>query len=164
MLKGLGPKATPQLKAQLRLRGLKLDQLPPAFPIEQWTPHLIYISQTVFPELAPDDALFETGRAFMRGWKETLMGSAVSQLLRIVGPARSLPRLERAFRTSNNFTMSTTELLTATSARVILSDVHDVPTLWAGVLQGGLAILGREGTVTVEDRTPPGVTVLINWK
>lgn len=164
MLKGLGPRATPQLKAQLRLRGLNLDRLPPAFPIEEWTPHLIFISQYAFPGMAPDDALFETGLTFMRGWKETLMGSAVSQLLRIVGPARSLPRLERAFRTSNNFTMSTTELLSATSARVTLSDVHDVPTLWAGVLKGGLLIIGREGTVEVEDRTPPGVTLLLKWR
>jgi uncharacterized protein (TIGR02265 family) len=164
MLKGLGPRATPALKAQLRLRGLNLDNLPPAFPIEDWTPHLVYIAATVFPELPQEQALYETGVTFMRGWQQTLMGSAVSQLLRIVGPARTLPRLERAFRTSNNFTMATATLLSPTSARVVLSDVHDVPTLWAGVLHGGLHILGREGTVDVEDRTPPGCTLLLQWK
>ena len=35
LLKGLGPRATPELKAHLKARGLDVDHLPPAFPVAE---------------------------------------------------------------------------------------------------------------------------------
>lgn len=164
MLKGLGPRAGASLRAGLRLRGFDVDRLPAAFPVEEWTPQVRFIATTAFPELPLEAGLRKLGYAYMMGWKDTLMGSAVSSLLRVVGPVRSLPRLDRAFRTANNFTTSKAELLSATSARLHLSDVYGLPTLWQGVLEGGLALINRQGEVQVEDAQPPGVTLFITWR
>ncbi len=164
LLRGLGTRATPELRARLRERGLDIARLPAAISVEEWTPQLIFISEQVFPGVPRGEALYSLGRHFMLGWKQSLMGSAISSLLRVVGPVRSLPRLERAFRTSNNFVKARTELLDAHSARIHLNDVYTLPEYWAGVIHGGLTIIGREGEVTVEKFEHPGCTLFVRWR
>lgn len=163
LLLGLGEKVTPQLLAQLKERGVDVARLPPAMPVEVWCTHMDFIREQVFPELDREEGLRHIGRAFIAGWQRTLVGSAVSKLLKLVGPARTLPRLTRTFRTSNNFSAAATELLDANTARIIISDVHDMPSLWHGTIEGGLFLLVNEGKVVVEKRDPPGVSLLVTW-
>ena len=162
LVRGLGGSA--ELRARLKARGLDLDDLPAAIAIEEWAPHLQFLAAYAFPTLSREEALFALGQRFMQGWRLTLMGSAIASLLRVVGPARSLPRLERAFRTSNNFVKARTELLDARTARVYLSDVYGLPEYWAGVIHGGLTLIGRAGEVTVENFEAPGCTLRVSWR
>jgi len=164
LVRGLGTRATPQLRARLRDRGLDLTDLPASLPVEEWAPHLIFFSEQVFPGVPRGEALYSLGQHFMLGWKQSLMGSAIVSLLRVVGPVRSLPRLERAFRTSNNFVKARTELLDAHSARIHLNDVYTLPEYWAGVIHGGLTLIGRAGEVTVEKFEHPGCELLARWR
>lgn len=164
LLKGLGPRATPELKQHLKARGLDVDKLPPAIPVATWSPHLIAIAVFTWPNVAQDEAMRLLGLNFIRGWKDTLMGSAVAALLRVVGPARTLARLDRAFRTSDNFTRAETTLLDANTALITVNEVQGVPTYWIGILQGGLEVLGREGEVTIERVTLPSATLRVTWR
>lgn len=161
---GLGDKATPALLAQLKERGVDVARLPPAMPVEVWGTHMDFIREQVFPELERDEGLRHIGRAFIAGWQRTLLGSAVSKMLKLVGPARTLPRLTRTFRTSNNFSSAETELLSANSARIVISDVHEMPSLWRGTIEGGLFLLVSEGEVVIEKSDPPGVSLLVTWR
>lgn len=164
LLKGLGEQVTPQLLSQLKARGVDVAQLPPAMPIEIWGTHLDFIRAQVFPELERDEGLRRIGRAFIEGWQRTLVGSAAAAMLKLVGPTRTLPRLTRAFRTSDNFSEATTELLSAKSARITINDVNGMPTMWLGTIEAGLAFLVSEGEVLIENRDPPGVTLLVTWR
>ena len=47
---------------------------------------------------------------------------------------------------------------------MVLSDVHTVPDYWAGIIHGGLTLIGREGTVVVEKYEPPGCTLRVDWR
>jgi uncharacterized protein (TIGR02265 family) len=163
MLKGLGPLATPELKAHLKAHGLDVGALPPAFPIAEWSPHLERTAVFAWPDVSKDEALRLLGLHFIRGWKSTAMGSAASALLRLVGPQRTLTRLDRAFRTSDNFTHAVTQVLDQHSALISINEVQGFPTYWVGILQGGLEVLGREGTVTLEKVEPPGATLRVKW-
>lgn len=164
LLKGLGPLATPALKQHLKDTGLDVEHLPPAIPVEKWSPHLVSMALFSWPDQPRDEAIRLLGLNFIRGWKQTLMGSAVASLLRVVGPARTLPRLDRAFRTSDNFTRAETTLLDANTALITINEVQAVPTYWVGILQGGLEVLGREGEVSLERYEPPGATLRVTWR
>jgi uncharacterized protein (TIGR02265 family) len=164
MLKGLGPLATPALKAHLKENGLDVEALPPAFPVTVWSPYLGITATFTWPNETRDEALRLLGLHFIRGWKNTAMGSAASALLRLVGPERTLTRLDRAFRTSDNFTHAVTTLLGANEALVSINEVQGYPTYWIGILQGGLEVLGRDGTVIIEKVEPPGATLRVTWR
>lgn len=164
MLKGLGPLATPELKAHLKQHGLDVDNVPPAIPVELWSPHLERTARFAWPNETRDEALRLLGLHFIRGWKNTAMGAAVSGLLRLIGPARTLSRLDRAFRTSDNFTHSKTELLGSNEALISINEVQGFPTYWVGIIQGGLEVLGREGTVTIDKAELPGITMRVIWR
>lgn len=163
MLIGLGDRATPAFKAHLKKKGLDVMNVPPAIPMESWAPYLHAAAVFTWPEQPEEEALRLLGLHFIRGWKNTVMGSATSVMLRLLGPQRTLTRLDRAFRTSDNFTRAVTELVGANEALVTINEVHGFPTYWIGVLQGGLEVLGKEGTVTLHAVTLPSATLKLTW-
>lgn len=163
MMKGLGKRATPELKAHLKSKGLDVEKPAPAIPVEEWTPFLLHAATFTWPELPDEEALRLLGLHFIRGWQSTTMGAAMSVMLRLLGPARTLTRLDRAFRTSDNFTRATTVLVSETEALVTISEVQGYPTYWVGILQGGLEVLNLEGEVTVHAVTLPSATLRMTW-
>lgn len=164
MLKGLGPLATPKLKAHLKAHGLDVEDLPPAFPVAEWSPHLQRAATFAWPDVTEAEALRLLGLHFIRGWQHTALGAAASVMLRVLGPARTLPRLDRAFRTSDNFSRATTTLVNANEALVTINEVQGYPTYWVGILQGGLEVLHRQGEVTLHRVALPEATLRVRWE
>ncbi len=164
-LKGLGLAVTPALKARLLEElGLDVDRLPPAIPVSRWPPFLRLMASLATPGVPEPEAMRQLGLKFIRGWRTTAIGSAASAMLRVVGPTITLTRLDRAFRTSDNFTRAVTEFVGPTEALVTINEVHEWPTYFVGVLEGGLELLGRTGSVTIERATPPGATLRVTWR
>jgi uncharacterized protein (TIGR02265 family) len=85
-------------------------------------------------------------------------------MLRLLGPARTLTRLDRAFRTSDNFSRATTELVNHDEALVTVNEVQGYPTYWVGILQGGLEVLHRKGEVTLHRVALPEATLRVRWE
>lgn len=164
ILKGLGPLVKPELIAHLKAKGLDVHHLPPAIPAEHWHERLVDIAVITWPDLPKEEALRQLGLGFVRGWQRTALGSAASALLTLLGPARTLTRLDRAIRTSDNFTRTETVLDGPNAATMKVSDVQNCPTYWIGVLQAGLEFLGREGTATLVSHDVPGATFRLTWK
>ncbi len=164
ILKGLGPLVKPELLAHLKAHGLDVERLPPAISAEQWPQRLEDIAVITWPGVSRDEALHRLGLQFVRGWQRTALGSAASALLRLLGPARTLTRLDRAIRTSDTFTRAETTLDGPNAARVRITDVQGCPTYWVGVLEAGLEFLGRTGTVALDRVDPPGATFLVTWR
>lgn len=163
VLKGLGPLATPAFKAHLKGHGLDFDKVPPAIPLEEWQPQLVRIAKFAWPQETTEEAMRQLGLSFIRGWKNTAIGAAASAVLRLIGPARTLTRLDRAFRTSDNFTKAVTELVGSNEALISINEVHGYPSFWVGILEGGLELLGRQGSVTVDQVTLPGARLRVKW-
>jgi uncharacterized protein (TIGR02265 family) len=163
MLKGMGKRATPAFKAHLKSHGLDFDNVPPAIPMATWTPFLRAAATFTWPEVPEDEAMRLLGLHFIRGWQNTAMGSAMSVMLRLLGPVRTLTRLDRAFRTSDNFTRAVTEMVGENEALITINEVQGAPTYWIGILQGGLEVLGREGSVTLHEAKLPSATLRVTW-
>ena len=163
LLKGVGPRATPEFRAHMKQKGIDFERIPPAIPIETWSPLLVEAAVFTWPAESKEEAMRLLGLHFIRGWKNTVIGSAAAMMLKVLGPRRTLTRLDRAFRTSDNFSTATTELVGSNEALVTIGECLGYPSHWVGILQGGLEVLGREGSVTVQEVKLPQAILRVTW-
>ncbi len=163
-IKGMGERFTPDTRARLKAAGLNVDKLPPAVPALEMTKYMEIIAEGGWPGEPRIEQLRLLGLSAIRGWKTGLLGAAASQMIRIVGPRRTLTRLDRAFSTTNNFNKATTEFVTDKEALITVNDVQEIPSYWVGIFEAGLEILGLEGTVTVDAQKPPAAVFRVIWK
>lgn len=163
LLRGLDRRATPTLRAQIKQEGLDFDSLPDVMPIEDWVRHRRRIGALAFPEAEQPEAMRLLGLHFIRGWRNTAIGAATSAVLSLLGPVRTLTRLERAFRTTDCSIRTAVEFVGVHEALLTLDDVRGDPTYWIGVIEGGLELLRRTGTVAIHAHAPPGVILRITW-
>lgn len=152
------------LKAHLKSHGLDFDRLPPAIPALAYKEHVRQTAKFVWPQFLEEEALRLTGYHYVNGWRETALGRAAAPLLRLIGPKRTLQRLERVLRTGDNFTRTQTEFLNDNQARISISDTLGLDSYWLGILQGGLEILGREGKVFLAEVEPTRTNYLASWR
>ena len=78
-------------------------KLLPAYPRDVWLKVSIYAGQLLNPGLDAKAQRVALGRRFVRGYAETMVGKALVAAMRVLGSKRSLMRLERSFRTGNNY-------------------------------------------------------------
>ncbi|MBX5480644.1 MAG: DUF2378 family protein [Myxococcaceae bacterium] len=163
-LRAHGDQLTPRLKARLREAGLDVDRLLPAYPVSVGKAALQIAVEEIYPGQDREAALREMGRRFLRGWQSTLLGRAAAAVLRVVGPRRSLMRLEGAFRTGDNFTRIQAEELGPTRVRLRINHVLGAPAYYAGMMQEGGVMTGAKNTrATVESTEGDGAVILVEW-
>ena len=103
---------TPVVKAQLKEIGLDLDRpLLAAYSQPVWERGVHCMETGLYEALPVEQAYFDLGRLYVVGLQATLLGSAASQLVKLIGPERALKRLPRTVRASNNFTTLEVEQL-----------------------------------------------------
>jgi uncharacterized protein (TIGR02265 family) len=117
LLRTLERPIPPAQIAGLDALGIDLSKpLLPAYPLETYSALIGFIARQRFPDLPPEEADFEVGRAFIEAYTtQTLMGRALKGLLRVIGPHRTLERMSRTFRTANNYTQTRLQPLGPTS-------------------------------------------------
>lgn len=170
LVRATGSAVTPSLKAKLRERGLDLDaKFPPAWEVTHVGAWLDLFAEAKSPGLPRDEALRVLGRAFIEGWGSTLVGGAMSVVLRTVGPERSLSRLQRAFRTGDNFTVVTVTPLDAPApwklARVHFSESWQRPSYFLGILEAGAVLVGAKApTLSIEATDGTGVAFQLSYQ
>lgn len=163
LLRGLGPKVTEGTRRKLLALGLDVHRMPPAIPAELMPRIFSVIAEDIWPHAPVDERLRLLGLHFVQGWQRTLLGKAGATFLRIIGPHRTLSRLDRAFRTSDNYTCSSAAFVGPKEALLTISDVDGLPTYWVGVLEGGLELLRLKGIVTLEAHPRPDALYRITW-
>ena len=93
-----------QVYEGLFVRGLRGRlTLQPAYPSSVLPACIVLTAQTLYPTEPLEQALKVIGRTFFLGFIDTLLGRAMLGLLRIIGPRRSLERMQRNFRTGSNY-------------------------------------------------------------
>jgi uncharacterized protein (TIGR02265 family) len=87
----------------LPMRG-KMEQ---TYPRDLWVRVCLFAGQQLNPTFSPEQQRVALGRRFVQGYAETLVGKALLAAMRVLGPKRALARLERSFRTGNNYSRVT---------------------------------------------------------
>jgi uncharacterized protein (TIGR02265 family) len=164
-LNGLGSMLTPAIKDSLRSKGLDLDKpLRPGYPAADFHKWVELVAAQVFPDDRRDEAIRKIGHRAVAGLEEGLVGKALSAGLKLIGPRRSLQRVERIFKNNNNYQVATLVEITERDAKVKLSEVYGMPTYYQGLFEAAVSIIGaKQPKVTLLASPGPGVLLHIEW-
>lgn len=133
---------SPGAREALRNVGLELDKpLATAYALETWEKALAITTRDLWPELSEADAYRELGRHVIHGIRTTILGKAVEQLLKIMGPRRALARMNQNLRTSDNFVESKLTELSPSSVELWISHTMGKPAYYEGILLQMLEVL-----------------------
>lgn len=104
-LKALKHRLSPRLIARLRAEAsIDLEQkLLPGYPYTAWQRALTVTVEELWPGVPQELALEELGAVVTHGFFETLLGTALKGMVRLLGPERTLERSARALRNGNNY-------------------------------------------------------------
>ena len=117
--RGLAGRLTPAVQEELKQVGIDLGRpLLAAYPQAAWERGVQVVVTRLFSDLPPEQGYFQVGRLYIRGFEATLLGKAVVQLSRIIGPERTLSRMQRNQRTTANFSDLQVEKVAATHFRI----------------------------------------------
>jgi uncharacterized protein (TIGR02265 family) len=164
-IKGLGKEVTPQMKDQLRAKGLDLDKpLRPGYPAADFHKWVEYAALSVYPDERKEEALRRIGHRAVSGLEEGLIGKALAAGLKLIGPRRALQRVERIFKNNNNYQVATLLELSERDAKVRLSEVFGLPTYYQGLFEAVLVLIGaKDLKITLQATTGPGALLHIEW-
>ncbi len=151
------------LKKHLLKDGVDVDNLPPGIAVPVVHRILTSVALLAFPGVPVAEGVRRVGLYQTRGWTKTLVGSAASVLIKLIGPKRALSRLNRALRTSSNYHRSETVFANDTEALTTFFDIDGFPEFSAGVLEGGCELVGVRGVVTIESIFVGGYTLRVKW-
>lgn len=142
LIRALTPLANEPFWDDLATKGFdRWRPLLPAYPASAW---LLVLEAGIglLPEKSRAEALEQLGGAAIEGFRQTLIGTALFQLLKLIGLERGLQRVTRSFRSGNNFLEL--ELTSFTDGRAQLSakNVMGVPEHFLGMLVAGCSAVG----------------------
>jgi uncharacterized protein (TIGR02265 family) len=164
--RALKPRISPSLRAALKEKGLDLDKpLEPAYPAEKMHEWVALTAAQLYPTMGKDDALKQLGVDFFRGYTSTFIGAAMKTMMRVLGVRRSLERMERNFRTGNNFMQTRFTPVGTGEVSLWFNDVNGLPAYYAGMLEeGGRATGAADIKVTWTNAPEQGCTYQVRWK
>ncbi|MFT3709665.1 MAG: DUF2378 family protein [Archangium sp.] len=165
-LKAFKERMTDRLRERVRTEA-KIDlraKLEPAVSISTWWKCLELCAQELFPEKTMEDAVEHIGLLLTRGYFETLVGSALKGILRVIGPSRALKRMDRSLRSGNNYAEIEVTELAPTRFRFWCNEVGTSRYVMLGLIKGGAEVSGAkncDGQITAYDDR--GVTIEVWW-
>jgi len=165
LLRTLPPPHTPSQVSALAALGLEPGKpLLPAYPMETFQKVSQYIASQRWPKLPPEEAHRALGRAFLAGYGESFMGKALVSLSKVVGPHRLLERMNRNFRSANNYTETKLERLAPSTYELWFNHVI-MPSYYQGIVEAGLELTGVKGLqVTLARTLGTSPTYRITWQ
>lgn len=120
--------------------GAKFDS---AYPLALYTDILDACAASRFGDKEPLTRFTEVGRLFWSGYEKTLVGSALTAMLRVLGPRRTLDRMTRNFRTANNYTEVTVDSL-APNHHLVRVNYVARPGFYLGIIESGCLRAGAK--------------------
>lgn len=164
LVRVLGPAATPEVRARFLALGIDLERPNPAYPYETWLDALRLAMAIKWPGVPEDEATYRMGRAIFESYGHTLMGSALLQLLKVLGPRRGLERMTRNLRTTNNYSETRLTLVGPNQYRLWVNKVA-FPHYFRGLLEAGLEFSAAKSlSVRIVSASPTeGVVFDLAW-
>lgn len=166
-LRGLKGKISPALEQQLRAVGLDLSKpLLPAYSRKVVHAAITLTAKTLFPNAPLSDAMYLVGQHVTSGLRATTLGNAALAVVRIIGPRRTMSRLARTFRSTNNYMTVTLRELTPSAFELDLEPSNEFPSYMQAVIEDMLTIAGATElrvAVAKHDKAKEQCTYRISW-
>lgn len=166
-LKGLKVKLSPELIGKLRKLGLDLEKpLLPAYPRATVHECILLTARTLYPDVPISDAFYLVGKSVTPGQRSTFLGNAILTVVGLIGPHRSLERVARTFRTTNNYMNVKLERVGDAEYTLGLDPSNEYPSYMQAVIEDILTVAGaKQLRVLVEKHDPKTqhCTYRITW-
>lgn len=164
-VRGLSGQMTPRLKERLRLAGVDLGQrLLPAYPFETWVRCIGVAAKELYPDRSEPEGWLLLGERLVKGYQETVLGSAMFSVLRALGPRRMLMRAQKSFRSGNNYSEARVRDVASTVIEMWMNDTDNLRFFVQGVFQAAMYASGAPGsTVEIVHEDERGTTYRISW-
>ncbi len=164
--KGLGARVTPALRGELKALGLDLEtRLLPAYSRKVWNAAIALAAARTWPQLDVGEAHVQLGRTFIDGYRQTLMGKALTGMARMLGPLRTLGRMGRNLRTGGSYNETTLTQDGPALVRFWINEPYLDPGYVKGLLQGTLEACGaRSSSVEVIAVDAQGASYRVRWE
>jgi uncharacterized protein (TIGR02265 family) len=163
--RALGDRLTGQVSTEFRALGVDFAKgLEPAYELDVWVRCVRHASQLLNPELPEAEQLYRFGRAFIDGYERTMVGKAMLTTLRLIGPKRTLARMDRNLRSGNNYTQTRLEPAAGPNAFTLWVTPVRYVDWYRGLLSAGVEAAGAKGLLLTADvREGEAVTYRIRW-
>lgn len=164
-MRGLTGQVTPRLKEKLRQAGLDLSRpLLPAYPVDVWMRCIGLTAQELYSTTPDTEAWRRLGERMVEGYRETVMGSAMFTLLKILGPRRTLERAQKNFRSGNNYTEVRFTDVSPTLVEVWMNETDLMRYFIQGMIQAGMRTSGAPDLrVSILQFDSQGTTYRVSW-
>lgn len=161
--KALAGRISPPMKEKLKALHIDIDGRPKNVLQTEWAQALRLAADELFTGPL-DERYHALGRTVLQRFEDTLMGKAIIAVMRMMGPARALKRIEGNLRGGNNFIRATLE---QRGEREFVSDVNECngnPHYIAGVIDAALRVAGaKEVSVKVLHFDGHAAKYAITW-
>ncbi|WP_375769539.1 DUF2378 family protein [Archangium gephyra] len=150
------------------LRGVGIDlskPLLPAYSYETWKRALELTVADLYPLVPREEGWRQLGREVVNGMVHTVLGRAMVGVARLLGPLRSLRRLNNTLRSADNYVESRLTELSPTSCEVWINEVMGQPTYYAGILEACIGLAGgQRARARVVSLEGPGARLHVEWE
>lgn len=111
------------------------------------------------------EGMYALGACFLDGYLDTLMGRAILNLAKLIGPTRALGRSTHTWRQGNNFTEVEVVERSPQSFELRFNVVGPWPEHTQGALAGALAVNDDlEIEVKILERAGEGAVYGVSWR
>ncbi|MFT3711435.1 MAG: DUF2378 family protein [Archangium sp.] len=166
-LRGLKGKLTSEHMSALRKLGLDLEKpLLPAYSRKVVHECLMATCRMLYPDLPTSEAMYQVGKHVTPGQRSNFLGNAILTVVGLVGPHRTLERMTRTFRSTNNYMTVTLERAADTTYLLVLEPSNEYPSYMQAVIEDLLTVAGAKSLrVEVEshDKANGRCTYRIAW-
>lgn len=164
LVRALSGRLTPRLTARLKEVGLDIHgKRKPGYSLDEWRSVLRVTREELFPGLAPPAGYRKLGELFIDGFLQTVLGSAVAGLLRVIGPKRTLVRATQNFRSANNYTTTKLTEVGPNHFELWMNEVDD-PDFTMGIISRGITVSGgKNATVKVISHDAESCRFDVRW-
>ena len=156
--RALGDKVDEAAHLKFEALGIPMRGKPsPTYPRDAWMRVALYAGELLNPSLKPEAQRVALGRRFVRGYMDTIVGKALVAAMRVLGPKRALMRLEKSFRTGNNYS----RCVFRETPEAIELDILNAPypEWYEGMVLESLEVTGAKRIVVEAVRyQPPEIT------
>lgn len=166
-IRNLSSQLNDENRRALAAAGLKLDKLLPAYPVSVMKAALQVVGPVVLPKGTWAEQQRDLGNRLVKGYFDTVLGAALSSLLRLVGPDRGLSRLDRSLRSITNYLDCRVENRAPQQVEVVVEPVDGLSWFLLGIFEGsGGLLFTKGGTSTIEllNETAEQCRLRITWK
>jgi uncharacterized protein (TIGR02265 family) len=144
-VRGLRGKLSPAVQEQLRQVGLDVSRpILPAYSRQTISKALTLVASALYPEVATPEAWYQVGKHVALGVRDMTLGGAALAVIRLLGPERTMGRMARTFRSTNNYMTVNYRKVAPNHFELELSPSNEQPRYMEAVIEDLLLISGAK--------------------